>query len=485
MSTQAPQTHAGAVDEVINKPDVVSPISKEIVIGFVGYAGAGCSTASSKFVGLLNDMGYDEVHRIKMSDLIKNFYKFEVFEEIKEGKSKGAAKLSRAVKLQNLGDKLRSVHGDYAIASLAVKNIISKRGNAEVGDKRNAFLIDSIKHSAEVNFFRDVYGQSFRLVAVHGERSVREARLIGNSKDECKFAGADQDDIISYIDRDEKDSKNSSGQQVRDAFYLADYFLDNNLNNVGGKHLNADAERLLNLMLGGALVRPRVEERAMYYAYAAGMQSSCLSRQVGAVVLSADDEIIGTGTNDVPKFGGGVYNEGSKPDARCHKWEWSDGEMVFKGCHNDRKKDQLRGVIAQWLASELSDQLAERILPPTGFGTEMMARQRSLMASTISSFFTEDASRFDRMPGVKDLIEFSRAIHAEMSAILSAARSGHSPKGGRVFCTTYPCHNCARHMVSAGIKEVFYVEPYVKSLALELHSDAIRNEVNGSDGHVT
>ncbi len=45
--------------------------------------------------------------------------------------------------------------------------------------------------------------------------------------------------------------------------------------------------------------------------------------------------------------------------------------------------------------------------------------------------------------------------------------------GGKLYCTTYPCHSCARHIVAAGITEVYYIEPYRKSLATKLHDDAI------------
>jgi deoxycytidylate deaminase len=75
---------------------------------------------------------------------------------------------------------------------------------------------------------------------------------------------------------------------------------------------------------------------------------------------------------------------------------------------------------------------------------------------------------------VKDLIEFSRAVHAEMHAILGASRiAGDRVIGGKVFVTTYPCHSCARHLVAAGISEIYYIEPYRKSLATRLHADAI------------
>src|SRR5262249_34414372 len=36
-----------------------------------------------------------------------------------------------------------------------------------------------------------------------------------------------------------------------------------------------------------------------------------------------------------------------------------------------------------------------------------------------------------------------------------------------------PCHNCAKHIVGAGIRKVVYVEPYPKSQAAILHGDAI------------
>ena len=61
-----------------------------------------------------------------------------------------------------------------------------------------------------------------------------------------------------------------------------------------------------------------------------------------------------------------------------------------------------------------------------------------------------------------------------MHAILSAGRvAGDKLVGGKIFVTTYPCHSCARHIIAAGITEVYYIEPYRKSLAVKLHGDAI------------
>ena len=70
-------------------------------------------------------------------------------------------------------------------------------------------------------------------------------------------------------------------------------------------------------------------------------------------------------------------------------------------------------------------------------------------------------------------IEYFRAVHAEMAAIVDAARRGVSVKDGILFCTTFPCHDCAKHIVAAGIQRVVYIEPYPKSLAPELYLDSI------------
>lgn len=72
-----------------------------------------------------------------------------------------------------------------------------------------------------------------------------------------------------------------------------------------------------------------------------------------------------------------------------------------------------------------------------------------------------------------NLIEFGRAVHAEMAALTDAARRGVSVQGCTLYTSTFPCHNCARHIVSSGISRLVYIEPYAKSLAPELHDDAI------------
>jgi cytidine/deoxycytidylate deaminase-like protein len=68
-----------------------------------------------------------------------------------------------------------------------------------------------------------------------------------------------------------------------------------------------------------------------------------------------------------------------------------------------------------------------------------------------------------------------------MSALLSVARIGAPVRGATLYCTTFPCHTCAKHLAAAGIARVVFVEPYPKSKAGDLHGDAITLVGESSD----
>ena len=49
--------------------------------------------------------------------------------------------------------------------------------------------------------------------------------------------------------------------------------------------------------------------------------------------------------------------------------------------------------------------------------------------------------------------------HAERNAIFKAAREGIQLNGGKIYCTYFPCCDCARAIVQVGLKKVFAPEP--------------------------
>jgi len=68
--------------------------------------------------------------------------------------------------------------------------------------------------------------------------------------------------------------------------------------------------------------------------------------------------------------------------------------------------------------------------------------------------------------------ELCYAIHAEQNAILQAARLGLALKGATLYCTHQPCVICSKMIVNAGIKKVWYKNPYPDEFAVRILNEA-------------
>ncbi len=51
-------------------------------------------------------------------------------------------------------------------------------------------------------------------------------------------------------------------------------------------------------------------------------------------------------------------------------------------------------------------------------------------------------------------------IHAEMNALLYCAKEGISVKGCTAYITHFPCLNCTKALIQAGIKQIYYKYDY-------------------------
>ncbi|MBN2483398.1 MAG: cytidine/deoxycytidylate deaminase family protein [Candidatus Omnitrophica bacterium] len=61
--------------------------------------------------------------------------------------------------------------------------------------------------------------------------------------------------------------------------------------------------------------------------------------------------------------------------------------------------------------------------------------------------------------------ELCRGLHAEQNVLLQAALHGVSVKGSVLYVTCVPCSICAKMIINAGIKEVFYKDSYPDEMA--------------------
>lgn len=420
------------VDSRSLKKRITDTHTEELIIGLCGPIGTDIHYIAEEVGLIINEKYNYDVEIIKLSDFIKNLKSI----------TEGSNNYENITKLIDAGNQLRSDKGNSVLAELAINEIAVKREikRATGGFKSNrvCYIIDSIKNNEELELFRLIYSNLFYFIGVFSNIDIREKNLEGK--------GIQKSDIYKLFDRDSGEELDF-GQKVSDTFVQADFFL--RIEKSIAATINYKIARFLSLIFNSDVVTPTSDETAMYQAFAAAGNSACLSRQVGASITNSKGEIISVGWNDVPKYTGGVYttvNEDllGSDDNRC---------INLRGgvCFNDLEKDLIRNLLV--------DQL--------------------LSAGLIRQEDKLKVESFVKKSRIKELIEFSRAVHAEMHAIIiGSQKSGNDVIGGKLYCTTYPCHNCARHIVAAGIKDVYYIEPYRKSLALKLHDDSISEKEN-------
>ena len=451
------------LDEIYSDKSLLEKLgdrkSRELVVAFAGPIGCGIASVINSFESALKAYGYEEIKQIKLSNLLTE--QLEAKKILRRTAESGeSAKYKRYRDLQDAGRELRRITKNQAVmAEYAIKEIAKAREAGsesqrldvkQYSRRRVAYLIDQIKRPEEVALLRALYRNIFYLVGVTRNEGDRKGFL------EDEGVRTEEVDELIQIDRKEEAQE---GQRLEKSLLLADFFVRNG-SAPDRKKQNLTIENFVALIHGDKSITPTTMERGMFEAHSAGLASACLSRQVGAAILTDQGEVIATGCNDVPMAGGGLYRYDLSPRENDKRCIYLEGRR----CFNDLHKRELLSSIEKELTKRVVSNAPQQL-------NEDDAVDRALLDSIYEN------------TRVGSLIEFSRSVHAEMTAIVSLARNGSSTgcNGATLYTTTFPCHNCARHIVAAGITRVFYIEPYEKSMALILHEDSITLEEGKSE----
>ena len=427
----------------------------EIVIGLCGPVGTDLRGVSEKIANDLRSYRY-QTDIIRISELLKKRCSPDINQKIND--------LSEDVRidtLMNVGDYLRcETKNGAAIIPDVLTEIRRTRQNFLIDEEclpehdqielyNHCFVLNSLKHPEEVRVLREIYGPKFLLISVVSPQNVRRTKLI--SKISESYLSTQDEKFIEKADRlIEKDRQRTDlkfGQNIGETFPLADMFLRT------GTFLDGDMRRLLKILFGNQKATPTRLEFAMFEARSNALRSADLSRQVGAVVTNSKFEIVSRGCNEVPVVGGDSFwadDEGKTPDNR----DVSQGRDF-----NAIKKIEILRELLSFLDREAVVSLGNK---------ELNQSVDDLVSGELRDQF--------KHLRISNLIEFGRMIHAEMSALMESARRGLAVEGGKMIVTTFPCHMCARHIISSGIREVFFIEPYPKSLTAEIYRDEIAVE---------
>ena len=182
-----------------------------------------------------------------------------------------------------------------------------------------------------MKLLRSVYGKQFVQISIHTPEEYRIKGIKSKELHSWRGLGSEVDarnGAYALVKQDKMESKEGFGQNVRDAFPLADVVIDAS----DRESCKANLEKFIRALFGDNKASPTHDEYGMYMAKSASLRSSAPVRQVGASIFRATGNIVSLGCNEVPKSGGGTYWTGDKGDAR---------DVVQGSDTNDRKKREL------------------------------------------------------------------------------------------------------------------------------------------------
>jgi len=281
-----------------------------------------------------------------------------------------------------------------------------------------------LKRPGEVELLRYVYGDAFVLFATDAPVDVRLQTLVDRLRTRVTL---DEEELRrrarGLINADAAET-DQFGQDVAKTYPLADVFIAS----------DRDPDRAIALLFGDSTQAPTVGEYAMFSAWATAARSLTASRRVGAAIVQ-DDSLISVGMNDVPDI------SGLTPDA------------VMGYDYSELEKQELAIRAAETLA-----------------GQGWLDESKTRLLSEDRDTFDRTAVEVFRNSPIMDVIEYQRAVHAEMWAMLDAAKRGVGLSGTVLYGTNYPCHLCWKHIFTAGIKKMYYIDTYPKSRAESMYA---------------
>lgn len=183
-------------------------------------------------------------------------------------------------------------------------------------------------------------------------------------------------------------------------------------------------------------MRPTWDQYFLNIASLAATRSPCLRRQVGAVI-EKDHQVLAVGYNG-PPAGFAHCVEKEEPCEICGSLDVDSNSTnalyrsMCRYCNGTGIKHHVRnGPYHQVRATKIPICIRKQLNIPSG--------QR---------------------------YELCRASHAEFAAICQAAKKGIAIDGANLYCTCFPCIICAKAIISAGIKKVFYTGDFVDDLSI-------------------
>ncbi|ORJ59265.1 hypothetical protein B5V00_10230 [Geothermobacter hydrogeniphilus] len=361
--------------------------------------------------------------------------------------------------MQDLGDNIRKNGNpfqsfdrlDETCCQLIAEeaNFIIKyfRNRPDRENRKKHFVIESFRNPYEVLYFRYRYYE-FYLMSIYTDKEIRQSER-----------------GVFSVDRDERDQgeKNRAdeiyAQNVSACVDISDIAINNNgtLDEYFAKLVKYYA-----IIMQPGVINPESDEMFMNQAYSLSLKSSCISRQVGAVIIGANGYVVGAGWNDAGEGQVGCgYRHGqefnnldnsvlvSNPDNESSfREKLKNNPKEFPFCYKDNYSSF---VSSKKIKKLLNNKRYE--LKKIGVTEEGQEKLFAILTNGLS---------------IKRL-EYCRALHAEENALLQTSKNGGmGVRGGTIYTTSFPCELCAKKIYQSGIREIVFTEPYPDSISKEV-----------------
>ena len=302
---------------------------------------------------------------------------------------------------------------------------------------------------------RKRFGKRFFLLAIDSETETRWKRV------EKMYRGNRPDFDVNDL-RDAGKDQPPYGQNVKKCIELADVLINSEENFYKDDEtkdeiaIDGYGQKLsdyVNLMINPGVRPPYPDELYMHHSCSVALWSKCSKRQVGAIIVY---ELLKKDPN----------NKDVQETRNKNKDIILESYVIATGCNNVpwgeiecrvEYKDDTEGM-----------KCYRDIIKKNHFSKYRYCREcgQTLDGDILICKCGCDNSK---LPG--KLLDVCRAVHAEESAILQAAKLGTTPlNGAKLYTSTFPCMLCCKKIINAGIKEVIYLESYPmeENLAIQM-----------------
>jgi dCMP deaminase len=230
-------------------------------IGITGYMGSGKGEVAKMLQK--RDFNY-----ISLSDIVRREATAKKKEHTREN-------------LQEIGNKLREKEGN---------GVLGKKVREELEKEEGNWVIDGVRNPSEIKELKNL--PKFQLIGVTANDETLVKRI---QKRQRVGEILSEEEILKSLEKEKGVGEEASGQQVKKCVDQCDFLI---INEDTLEKMDQKVDHFLGLLNG--TTRPSFDEVFMEIAYSWTKRSTCLRRQVGAVIAK-DKQQLTTGYNGAPK----------------------------------------------------------------------------------------------------------------------------------------------------------------------------------------